>query len=151
MLPFLLPTILILYGEFSKGIETRFASRILFYTYTLSVLFPMYTSSPYGIMLAVGVLICGLGYLITIIPNVVSKLFWTITLTSSVLSYASVYLEDYTFLLSVPYYAEYSHYVFRESMIIGLMFVSISEGLEAKDFKLEMFVTGLWVLERFWI
>lgn len=147
MSPFLLPIILIIYGEFSKGYETRYISRILFYSYTLSIIFPLYIQSSASILVGLFILLFGIGYTFTITNNVLSRVFMTIPMMISFLSYTSIYLEDYTFLLSVPFYGDYSHTIFRECLLLSVICISIKEKLESKDFKLDIYITLLWLFE----
>lgn len=149
MLPYILPLCLFLYGEFSKGSNTRYISRILFYTYTLSVIFPLYQDNAQeAILVAMLVLITGVGYCIATIHSIFGKIALGMALSSALLNYISLYLNDYTFLLSIPHYADYSHLVFRESLIIGISISSIEEKLETKDFKLELYIALILACEH---
>lgn len=149
MLPYLLPICLFIYGEFSKGRNTRFISRILFYTYTLSVLFPLYSdTSKEAILLAMMILITGIGYCIATLHSIFGKAALCVALVSSVLNYIALYLQDYTFLQTIPYYVDYSHLIFRESLILGISVSSIEEKLETHDFKLEFYIALLWAYEH---
>lgn len=149
MFPFLLPVCLLLYGEFSKGKNTRYISRTLFYAYTLSTLLPMYVeNSSYGVILAVLILIGGIGNCIAVMESHIGRASLLIALVSSTLNYSSLLLQDFTLLMSIPYYADYSHFVFRESLLIAVTMSSIEERLEHKDFKLELYLTLLWVYEH---
>lgn len=147
MSSFLLPIVLIIYGEFSRGCETRYVSRILFYSYTLSIIFPLYIDSNYSILVGLFTLLAGFGYTFTITDNIFSRVFITIPILVSFLSYTSIYLEDYTFLLSVPYFGDYSHLIFRECLLLSVICISIREKLESKDFKLDIYITLLWLFE----
>lgn len=149
MIPFLLPLCLLLYGEFSKGLNTRYTSRILFYTYTLSVLFPLYTdNTASAIAVASCMLVIGLSYCIVLIPSTIGRIALTVALTTALLNYGTLFLQDTTFLFSIPYYPDYSHLIFRESLVIGVTASSIQEGLETKDFSLELFIASLWFYEH---
>lgn len=126
MIPYLLPLILLMYGEFSKDMDSRFIARVLFYTYTLSQLIPISLTDPSHVLIGSWVIFTsGLGYCVIWCRNIVSRLCFLLASLTWTLNTWSLYLNDYTILLAIPYYADYSHFIVRESILAGLAYFEI--------------------------
>lgn len=148
MFPFLLPMILFIYGEFSSCIETRFVSRSLFYTYMFSLFVPMYAPSHLlGVALAGITLTAGLLFVICATPSLFSKVCFSITVVTTVVSYVALYTQDYTFILSLPYFADNSHLFFRESILAGLVAITPHKVWTNYEYRFAATVGILWLSE----
>ncbi len=149
MYPLLLPIVLIMYGEFSREVHTRFISRVLFYSYAFSYFIGEELSSDLKHQVLTNVmLVAGLGYVIIRCRNVLSVVPFTLAALCVILNTASIFLGDYTFLLSIPYYADYSHIIIRESILAGVAAFAIwnTYNLE-RDYRLTVITFWMWVVE----
>ncbi len=149
MLPYLLPLILILYGEFSQDIDTRFLGRVLFYTYTLSLVLPQTADTVESSILGSwAIFTFGIGYCAVRCRNWITRFCFFIAAVSLSLSSWSLVLNDFTLLLSIPYFADWSHVIIRESLITGLASFAIwREGDGDKDYRLVGYTLGLMCFE----
>lgn len=152
MSPFLLPLILFLYGEFSKDLSTRYIARILLYSSTLSVIVPMYAPTAELSLIYGAAIFCGgISYCIATCHKRLSKVLLLIPLICTFLNYVSLYLKDYEFLLSIPYYAEYSHMMIREFLVMAVANLTLGLRTSEEDKNLAFIVAGLYVMEYFYI
>ncbi len=148
MSPFILPLVLLLYGEFSKDIDTRFVARILFYTQILAVYLPMYVPlANQGLLLGAMLSCGGLAYCIITCKNYTSKTVFCISLVCCFLNYSSIYFKDFTFILSIPYYKDYSHMIIRECMLTGVANMTLHQRDRWSDAKVSYIVVMIYVLE----
>ena len=146
--PFILPIILLLYGETSRKGEMCIISRLLFYTYVTSTLFQQYTHTTIqGVIIAISIYTLGLGYILIRVKSTLSKIMFTLSLLIVYINYTSLLLETYTFIFSIPYYAENSNFFFRESILLGLTGVSLSSTSKLNDYKVEILATIMFILE----
>jgi uncharacterized membrane protein YcgQ (UPF0703/DUF1980 family) len=150
MISYLLLIALILYGEFSKDINTRFIARVLYYSYTFTI-FLMNTIPPeiwYAPMIN-GVFVFGIGYCIVRCRNWISGIFFSAAAVAISLNSVSLSLNEPTLLLQIPLYAEYSHVIIRESILIGLANFAIWKVYKDKseDAGVSAFVACLWLFE----
>lgn len=146
--PFILLIVFVIYGEFSNNIETRFVGRVLYYFYTMSVMVPMYIPNENyavltGLILSVG------GLLLATLnsDNLISKIAFIFSSIVAFLSYTSIYFQDYTFLMSVPYFPEYSNIMFRDGCIVGLVSLGCRNKLHVSDWKLDGLLLVLGTME----
>ena len=148
MSPFILPLILFLYGEYSKDLDTRFVARILFYSQTLAVLLPMYMpSADQGLILGVMLSCGGLAYCIATCKTYVSKIVFCLSLLCCFINYSSIYLKDFTFILSIPYYKDYSHMIIRECMVAGVANMALHQRDRWADMHVNYIVAVVYILE----
>jgi hypothetical protein len=148
MNPFILPIILMMYGEFSTGCKTRFISRVLFYSYTSSVLLPTYIiDHQQAILLGGVILVYGLGYCIVQIKDWLSRAALWIAAGLSFMTYTSLYLRDYAIVLQAPFIGDYSNDIFRACLLVAVTSLSLAEKCAEKDFKLEFAAMFLWATE----
>ncbi|AUR89285.1 TMhelix containing protein [Vibrio phage 1.121.O._10N.286.46.C4] len=154
MIPYLLFIILLMYGEFSKDIHTRFISRTLLYCYATYQLLPniLLFSDEY-IVVGNFVMMSGIGYVIIRARNLISRFAFIVAGLSFTLNTVAIYLQEYTILLSIPYYAEYSHIIIRESLITGVAAFATWKGGKfcEDDWKLNAIVFWLFGIEVLYI
>lgn len=121
MSPFLYPLILILYSEFSRCIETRWISRIFFYTYSVSLFFYS-TLPPVGlvILLNLGLYLVGYGLIYYKINCTKVRVLLAILSILQCVNHLCLYHVNYTMYYLIPYYFEYSNLLLRELTVMCL-------------------------------
>ena len=150
MVSYLLLIVLVLYGEFSKDIHTRFIARVLYYSYT-STIFLMYAIPPdtwYSPMVN-GVFVFGLSYCAIRCRNWISGTFFSLSALTILFNSISLTFNDTDLLLHIPFYAEYSHVIIRESILIGLTNFTIWKVYKnrSRDVAVSWFAICLWGTE----
>lgn len=138
MAPYLLPLILIIYGEFSKDINTRFLGRILFYSYACSqFIVPQLLQGNSLILGSMASFCFGVGYCVVRCRNTLSRISFGLSGICYCLNSVAMYLQDYTLLLSIPYYADVSHLIIREGLLTGIATFAVWKEHEGdKDWEL---------------
>lgn len=120
MFPFLLIAVLIMYGECSNCKETRFISRVMFYTILSSWYLPSTTQDlTVGLYTALGISFAGFTYCIALSQTWIGRTLFTFILFLLVVSYGTLLLEDH-YILNFEWYANNSHSVLRESVLIAI-------------------------------
>lgn len=148
MTPFLLPFILVLYGEFSRYEEVRYTSRILLYGYSGSIVSSMYVPEP----LYAGVVACIILFITLFYISVTSTVDWLssiliVPISLLLLNYTVVFFQPIDLILFLPeWYLEYSHRITREMWI--LMIQGLSWYFGKDDEKLNYTVGLLYAAEQ---
>lgn len=93
----------------------------------------------------------GISYCIATCSKRLPKVLLLIPLICTFLNYVSLYLKDYEFLLSIPYYAEYSHMIIREFLVMSVAYLTLGLRTSEEDKNLAFIVAGLYVMEYFYI
>lgn len=148
MTPFLLPFVLLLYGEFSRYEEVRYTSRMLLYGYSGSIIASMYMVEP----MYAGILSCGLLFVTMFYVSVTSTVNWLssiliLPISLLLLNYTVVYFQPQDLIQSLPeWYLEYSHRITREMWII--MIQGLSWWFGGRDDKLNYTIGLLYATEQ---
>ena len=151
MIPYLLPIVFIMYGEFSKDIHTRFVARLLFYcyaaTYILSGQFPLDNNQE--ILFNSSLIALGLSYAIVRCRRLLSKIPFMLSFLGITVNSLSLYLGDFTILELFPLYANNSHYLIREGILIGLgAFGLWKRNKLERDYTLTCITFWMWCVEN---
>ncbi|BAV80889.1 hypothetical protein [Vibrio phage RYC] len=152
MIPYLLPIILILYGEFSKDIETRYVARNIFYSYALYQLLTIQLLPTSGFVFLSALLFSwGVGYAASRARNVVAKVALLASAFMVAVNSIALFTGNTELILQFPLYAENSHFWIRESLLTGLASFAIwrDDQLD-EDWKLGTFVIALLMVENFY-
>lgn len=148
MFPFLFPMLLFLYGEFSSCMDTRFVSRSLFYTYMFSLFVPMYAPThQLGVLLAALTLVAGLLFVIFEVSSLFAKTCFGMTLITVLISYTALYTQEYAFVLAIPYFADHSNLIFRETILAGLISMTPYKVWTPYEYRFAITVGSLWIAE----
>lgn len=151
MTPYLLFFALIVYGEFSKDIHTRFICRIIFYGYSVAIFLRSQLPFDVGYVYITDlVLVFSLIWSAIETPSKIAKgLLMMCSLLVLTLS-TGLYFRNYALLLQLPFMAEYSNIVIRESILAGIAmtnYVSDKDGDE-RDWKLNSYMLLVWMFEK---
>lgn len=152
MFTLLLPFVLILYGEFSNCGETRFISRILLYSLLLSWYAPTFFTTPFGAASSgLIVMTTGLCYAITLSQSIISRLIFSVVLFCLFLSYYSVAVDEYS-LVYFEWYANNSHFILRELILIGITTctkLNVDKPFDQREAWITYLVTMMYLFEWF--
>ncbi|CAH9014955.1 putative TMhelix containing protein [Vibrio phage 424E50-1] len=150
MIPYLLPIVLLMYGEFSKDIHTRFIARVLFYSYAMSYILAgqIPLDNNQEILFNSGILCLGLSYAVVRCRNLISRIPFMLALFGVTLNTISLYLGDFRIIEILPYYANNSHYLIRECILFGIGSFGLWKrvGLE-RDYTLACITFWVWCIE----
>lgn len=145
---FILPIILILYGEFSNLLNTRFIARIIFYTYTLAIVFPLYIGNNLVAIVA-GCIIIISGFSLAILhsDNILSKTCFILAPIAAILVYTDLRFQGANIFSSIPYLRSYGDNIFRVLLVIGISTLGYQSRERLKDWKLESTLLFLGIAE----
>lgn len=145
MSPFLLPIILILYGEKSSDKLTRYTSRVFFYIYSWVILIGLYFPFPDAVLLITCVsFVIGYSYLFVKIKFLRVRLLLGVLILLQIINYISLYTTSYTLFYMIPFYMEYSSHILRELTVMSVSLVCIEKGV---DTRLKLSILGLYIIE----
>ena len=144
---FLFYFLLFMYGEFSKHLEVRYASRILLYGMAGNLAIMQYISDPvYAGIISVCTLVGTFLYLMTTTTVTWFKRILWIPILMVVQNYTIVYFQPVDLLMITPdFYLEYSHKILREGILLTLGMLSYMQGNQ--DERLNYTALFLYVAE----
>lgn len=120
MFPLLLPFVLFMYGELSNCRDTRFISRVMFYTILGSWYVPSsIADETLSIYTALFINFAGFTYCIALSRTWVGRGLFTSILFMVTLNYGSLLLNDY-YILAFDWYATNSAFLLRESVLLAV-------------------------------
>ncbi|CAL9985095.1 hypothetical protein VPHF99_0293 [Vibrio phage F99] len=144
---FLFYFLLFIYGEFSKYLEVRYASRMLLYGMTGNLVAITYIPDPtYAMIVASVTLLTTILYLIKTASFKWVKRAMILPFCLVLLNYFIAYAQPADLLAVIPnFYLEYSHKIVRESFLVMLGVISYLHG--SKDERLNYTALFLYVAE----
>ena len=145
MIPYLLIVIMIMYGEFSEDIHTRFVARVIAYSYGCSQLIQTVWDAPLMLWASFFIFVLGILYAVVRSRNFISRISFSFAAFCISFNATALYLQDFSIIEYFPFYAEYSHKIIRESILAGIASFAIWEkGNKLGDAKLWLSV--LWLM-----
>lgn len=150
MIPYLLFFILIIYGECSRDLSTRFIARIILYAYAATVILQGIIPVTNEWYHATNLLI--IGSLVWSSIETRSKFARVLFLFSATCTFyvaTALHLREYDLITSIPIFSDYSHRIIRESIIAGIAATTqVGDKGGDRDWKLNAYMFLLILFEQ---
>jgi hypothetical protein len=145
----LLPLLLLLYAEFSKDSGTRATARLLLYGYAGSVMAYALMAPTASAIIVSGSLLL-IGYALVFVKVRVLKtlplliILFLLTLGNTL----SLVFNNFDIIASIPFYAQYSNIILRESTMIVVFLCNTKKG---EDFEINCIAFILYISEYLYL
>ncbi|QVW05519.1 anti-holin [Vibrio phage ICP1] len=147
MIPFLLPLILWLYGEFSKDMTTRYISRTILYGYAFSVIFQSYVPAEYSLYVGMGIFLSAMTLSLFYATTKTTQVCFSLVIILVFINFWSLITNDPYIVQNFPLYSNNSNQVIRELILFGVFNFRNGDIIGGNDEYLATLCTMMLVME----